>query len=583
VDIHVKAGSSSIQSLKPFEGIIPMLSRRYLQTESDYARNFYSQFMKQEVCSTCQGLRLKPELQNIKIGNMSIGGVTTISIAETLDWLKHLSLSETQMLIVDKLLKEITSRLEFLIDVGLDYLTLHRRSDGLSGGEMQRIRLATQIGTKLTGVLYVLDEPSIGLHQKDNDRLIQTLLHLRDLGNSLIVVEHDEQIIRIADFIVDIGKNAGVYGGSVLTAGSLEDVLKNEQSLTAAYLSGKKGVNVPSKRREGNKKFISIKGIETNNLKKVDLKIPLAKFVAVTGVSGSGKSSLISETLLPVVSSKLGLMVDDNIAVYKEVKGTEAIDSIISIDQKPIGRTPRSNPSTYVNLFGPIRDLFASTTEAKVRGYAAGRFSFNVKGGRCENCNGDGIKKIEMHFLADIYVTCEVCNGKRYNKETLDIYYKGKNIYEVLEMSVIEAYDFFKNHSKIEKILKTLIEVGLDYIKLGQNSTTLSGGEAQRIKLSKELAKRFTGNTLYVLDEPTTGLHFADVHKLVDVLNHLVDLGNTVVVIEHNLDVIKVADHIIDVGQNGGINGGEIIAQGTPEEICKIKASYTGYYLKDLI
>lgn len=583
VKMNVQGEHSKIESSKPFEGIISLIERRYLQTESDKARLYYTQFMRQEHCPTCSGLRLKPELQSIKVNQISIGEITSLAIKETLSWFEHLSLTETQMKIVDKLLPEITSRLTFLLDVGLDYLTLHRRSDTLSGGEMQRIRLASQIGTKLTGVLYVLDEPSIGLHQKDNDKLIKTLLHLKNLGNSLIIVEHDEQIIREADFVIDIGPYAGVDGGSILATGDLKAILENKESLTTAYLLGDKQIAIPSKRREGNQKILSIKGIQTNNLKNIDLILPLGKLIAVTGVSGSGKSSLIIETLLPVVSESLGFVQRDNNALYQSLEGLEYVNSIISIDQSPIGRTPRSNPSTYVGLFGFIRDVFATTNEAKLRGYTSSRFSFNVKGGRCESCNGDGIKKIEMHFLADVYVPCEICKGKRYNRETLDIYFKGKNIYEILEMSVLEAFEFFENHPKIQKILQTLKNVGLEYIKLGQNSITLSGGEAQRIKLSKELSKRFTGNTLYILDEPTTGLHFADVHKLTEVLNHLVDKGNTVVIIEHNLDIIKIADHIIDIGPNGGSDGGFILAEGIPEKIAHCQESYTGQYLKKLL
>ncbi|HCL57201.1 MAG TPA: excinuclease ABC subunit UvrA [Spirochaetia bacterium] len=582
IEIAVEGKNSSFKSKKPFEGLVPMVERRFQQTESENAKEYYEQFMISEKCSLCKGARLKKEVLSIKIDNHSIVDLTEKNIKNLLEFFLNINLAEIKKQIAGKILKEIESRLSFLKEVGVDYLNLARKSETLSGGEMQRIRLATQIGTKLTGVLYVLDEPTIGLHQRDNDRLIQTLITLRDLGNTLIVVEHDEQTIRTADYIVDMGPGAGINGGKITAEGTIEEILKSEESLTAAYLNHKKTIPLPESYREGNGKKIVLKKAATNNLKNMDVEFPLGKMIAVTGVSGSGKSSLVLETLLPAVQQRLfrNYRIPEN-TKFESVSGTQEIDKMIDIDQSPIGRTPRSNPATYTKLFDPIREIFAMTPEAKERGYKSGRFSFNVRGGRCETCRGDGVLKIEMHFLPDVYITCEVCKGKRYNKETLEVFYRGKNIYDVLDMSVDEAAVFFENHLSIYNKLKTLQEVGLGYIKLGQKATTLSGGEAQRIKLSRELSKRSTGKTLYILDEPTTGLHFADVHKLIEVLNQLTDKGNTMIIIEHNLDVIKSADHIIDIGPEGGDGGGTVIAQGTPKEIVKNKKSYTGYYLKD--
>jgi excinuclease ABC subunit A len=584
IEINVRGKRSSFKSNKPFEGLVNMVQRRHQNTESENARSYYEKFMRVEKCGACGGTRLKPEVLSIKIQEENIVTLTEKNIRKLLSFFEDLELSDVQHKIADKLLREIIARLRFLLDVGLDYLNLSRKAETLSGGEMQRIRLATQIGTKLTGVLYVLDEPTIGLHQRDNDRLINTLIHLRDLGNSLIVVEHDEQTIRTADYVVDMGPGAGIYGGRVVAEGSIEDILKSEESLTARYLNGKMQIAIPEERRTGNGKQMVLIEAATNNLKNINVAFPLGKMILVTGVSGSGKSSLISETLLPAMKSKLqkNFHLPDR-TVFKEIEGAEEIDKVIDIDQSPIGRTPRSNPATYTKLFDSIREIFAMTPEAKARGYKQGRFSFNVKGGRCEACRGDGVIKIEMHFLADVYITCEVCKGKRYNRETLEVLYKGKNIYDILEMSVDEATEFFENHPKIVNKLRTLQDVGLGYIKLGQNSTTLSGGEAQRIKLSRELSKRDTGQTVYILDEPTTGLHFADVHKLIEVLNRLTDKGNTVIVIEHNLDVIKCSDHIIDIGPEGGDGGGEIVVAGTPEQVAADKKSFTGKYLKEVL
>ena len=562
----------------PFEGVIPTLERRYRETKSDGMRRFYEMYMTEHHCLSCNGARLKKESLAVKVGSKNIKELTDMSVNKIKDYLNNLKLNKTQSLIADQILKELNKRLQFLIDVGLEYLTLSRSSGTLSGGESQRIRLATQIGAGLTGVLYILDEPSIGLHQRDNAKLIDTLKHLRDLGNSVLVVEHDEDTMYAADQIIDIGPEAGVKGGYVIAQGTADEIKNNLNSITGNYLSGRKQIPVPKERRKPSRYSIEIKGAEENNLKKFDVKIPLGLFTCITGVSGSGKSTLINEILYKNLARKLN---NSNIKAgkCKEIIGIEHIDKIINIDQSPIGRTPRSNPATYTGVFDEIRDIFAETNEAKLRGYQKGRFSFNVPGGRCETCQGDGSLKIEMHFLSDIYVPCETCKGKRYNKETLEVKYKGKNISDVLNMTVDEALVFFDKIPKIKQKIKTLKDVGLGYIKLGQSSTTLSGGEAQRIKLATELSKKSTGKTLYILDEPTTGLHIADVHKLIEILQKLVDSGNSVVVIEHNLDLIKTADYIIDLGPEGGDNGGKIIAVGTPEQIAKNPDSWTGKFL----
>ena len=537
-------------------------------------------YMSESDCYTCNGARLKKEVLCVKVGSKNINELTGMSIVNIQKYLNSLKLNKRDAMIADMILKEIDKRLQFLIDVGLEYLTLTRSAGTLSGGEAQRIRLATQIGAGLTGVLYILDEPSIGLHQRDNDKLIATLKKLRDLGNSLIVVEHDEDTMYAADQIIDIGPGAGVHGGQVLAQGTAEEIKNVKESITGDYLSGRKKIEVPKTRKKPVKgNYIEIKGAEENNLKKIDVKIPLGVLTCVTGVSGSGKSSLINEVLYKYIAKELN-GANEKPGKCKEIKGVENIDKIIDIDQSPIGRTPRSNPATYTGVFDFIRDIFAGTNEAKLRGYEKGRFSFNVAGGRCEACSGDGVHKIEMHFLPDIYVPCEVCKGKRYNRETLEVKYKGKSISDVLDMTVEEAVDFFKNVPKIRTKIETLNDVGLGYIKLGQPSTTLSGGEAQRVKLATELSKKATGQTLYILDEPTTGLHLADVHRLVNILQRLVENGNSVIVIEHNLDLIKTADYIIDLGPEGGDYGGEVIAEGTPEQICKNEASYTGKFLK---
>ena len=561
-----------------YEGVIPNLERRYGETISDNMREKIEKFMSVSPCPSCHGNRLKPESLAVKIDDMNISEFTDLSIRNGLEFVKNLVLTEKQTLIAEQILKEIVARLTFLLDVGLDYLSLSRSSGTLSGGEAQRIRLATQIGSSLVGVLYVLDEPSIGLHQRDNDRLLKTLRNLTDLGNTLIVVEHDEDTMYAADHIVDIGPGAGVHGGYIVAQGSIADIENCKESITGQYMSGVKKIEVPEVRREPSKNWLEIKGASANNLKNIDVKIPLGVFTSITGVSGSGKSTLINDILHKSIAQVLHKS-KRKPGKHKEVKGIEYIDKIIDIDQSPIGRTPRSNPATYTGIFDHVRDVFALTPEAKSRGYKKGRFSFNVKGGRCESCKGDGIIKIEMHFLPDVYVPCEVCKGERYNRETLQVKYKGKTISDVLDMTVEEGLEFFDSIPNIKRRLTTMYEVGLGYIKLGQPSTQLSGGEAQRIKLATELSKRSTGKTLYILDEPTTGLHVADVDKLIQVLNRLVDAGNAVVVIEHNLDVIKTSDYIIDLGPEGGDGGGTIVATGTPEEICKVKESYTGQFL----
>ncbi|WP_416198453.1 MAG: excinuclease ABC subunit UvrA [Sporanaerobacter sp.] len=565
-----------------FEGIIPNLERRYRETNSDYMRDRIDEFMAENPCPHCHGKRLREEVLAVKINGLNIAEVTDLSIREALKFFGNLKITERQELIAHQILKEIVERLKFLEDVGLNYLTLSRSAGTLSGGESQRIRLATQIGSSLVGVVYVLDEPSIGLHQRDNAKLLKTLRNLADLGNTLIVVEHDEETMYSADYIVDVGPGAGTHGGYIVAEGTVEDIKKSKESITGQYLSGRKKIEVPENRRKPNGKWIEIVGASENNLKNIDAKIPLGVFTCITGVSGSGKSTLINEILYKSLAGKLnGAKVKPG--KHKEIKGLENLDKVIEIDQSPIGRTPRSNPATYTGVFDYIRDVFAMTPEAKMRGYSKGRFSFNVKGGRCEACNGDGIIKIEMHFLPDVYVPCEVCKGKRYNRETLQVKYKGKTIADVLDMTVEEALEFFENIQNIKRKLQTLYDVGLGYIKLGQPSTELSGGEAQRVKLATELSKRSTGKTLYILDEPTTGLHMADIHKLIQVLDKLVENGNSVVVIEHNLDVIKTADYIIDLGPEGGDEGGTIVATGTPEEITKVDASYTGQFLKEVL
>lgn len=565
-----------------FEGVINNLERRYKESGSDYSKNDIEACMSDEACPVCHGERLKKESLSVTVGGVNISELTNMSVVKALDFFKNLKLSEREELIGGRIIKEINERLGFLSSVGLEYLTLSRSSGTLSGGESQRIRLATQIGSSLVGVLYILDEPSIGLHQRDNDKLIATLKRLRDLGNTLIVVEHDEDTMYNADYIVDIGPGAGIHGGEIVCAGTVDKIKKCKKSITGQYLSGAKKIPVPEKRREGNGFTLDIIGAEQNNLKNVDVSIPLGTFTCVTGVSGSGKSSLVNEVIYKELACKLN-RARIRSGNFKEMKGLENLDKVINIDQSPIGRTPRSNPATYTGVFTDIRELFANTNDAKMKGYNSGRFSFNVKGGRCEACEGDGILKIEMHFLPDVYVPCEVCKGKRYNRETLEIKYKGKSIYDVLEMTVEEGVEFFKNIPKIQRKLQTLFDVGLGYVKIGQPATTLSGGEAQRVKLATELSKRSTGKTIYILDEPTTGLHTADVHKLVEVLEKLVDSGNTVLVIEHNLDVIKTADYLIDLGPEGGEGGGTIVDCGPPEKIALNKKSYTGQYLKKVL
>ncbi len=566
----------------PFEGVIPTLQRRYNETKSQGMRDFYEMYMSDSLCHVCNGARLKKESLSVRIEDKNINELTDMPINQIKEFLNSLQLSKKDAIIADAILKELNKRLQFLIDVGLEYLTLSRSAGTLSGGEAQRIRLATQIGSGLTGVLYILDEPSIGLHQRDNDKLLTTLKKLRDLGNTLLVVEHDEDTMYAADEVIDIGPGAGVHGGKVIAQGTAEEIKQVPESITGQYLSGKKKIAVPDKRRKSNGKSIEIIGATEHNLKNVNVKFPLGVFTCITGVSGSGKSTLVNEVLYKYIAREINKS-NEKPGKCKEIRGIQNIDKIINIDQSPIGRTPRSNPATYTGVFDIIRDIFATTNEAKLRGYEKGRFSFNVSGGRCEACQGDGIIRIEMHFLPDIYVPCEVCKGHRYNRETLEVKYKGKSISDVLEMTVEEALDFFSNIPRIKQKIQTLYDVGLGYIKLGQPSTTLSGGEAQRIKLATELSKRATGKTLYILDEPTTGLHIADVHKLVDILQRLVDTGNSIIVIEHNLDLIKTADHIIDLGPEGGDKGGEVIAIGTPEQICKNEKSYTGKFLNKYI
>ncbi|CAC5483995.1 Excinuclease ABC subunit A [Staphylococcus aureus] len=565
-----------------FEGVVPNISRRFHESPSEYTREMMSKYMTELPCETCHGQRLSREALSVYVGGLNIGEVVEYSISQALNYYKNINLSEQDQAIANQILKEIISRLTFLNNVGLEYLTLNRASGTLSGGEAQRIRLATQIGSRLTGVLYVLDEPSIGLHQRDNDRLINTLKEMRDLGNTLIVVEHDDDTMRAADYLVDIGPGAGEHGGQIVSSGTPQKVMKDKKSLTGQYLSGKKRIEVPEYRRPASDRKISIRGARSNNLKGVDVDIPLSIMTVVTGVSGSGKSSLVNEVLYKSLAQKINKS-KVKPGLYDKIEGIDQLDKIIDIDQSPIGRTPRSNPATYTGVFDDIRDVFAQTNEAKIRGYQKGRFSFNVKGGRCEACKGDGIIKIEMHFLPDVYVPCEVCDGKRYNRETLEVTYKGKNIADILEMTVEEATQFFENIPKIKRKLQTLVDVGLGYVTLGQQATTLSGGEAQRVKLASELHKRSTGKSIYILDEPTTGLHVDDISRLLKVLNRLVENGDTVVIIEHNLDVIKTADYIIDLGPEGGSGGGTIVATRTPEDIAQTKSSYTGKYLKEVL
>ena len=575
-----KKGTAAYTKKEQYPGILVELERRYMETQSFAMKWMYDQLRYSHVCSTCHGQRLRKEALSVRVGGLNIWELSNLSVKDSVAFFESLELTDMEQDIARQILKEIKSRLNFLMNVGLGYLTLNRASATLSGGEAQRIRLATQIGSALSGVLYVLDEPSIGLHQRDNTKLINTLINLRNLGNTVIVVEHDEDTIRSADYVIDLGPGAGEKGGLITAQGTPAQIEKNPASITGAFLSGRLSIDVPGQRRKGNGHFIEVLGCTKNNLKNIDVRIPLGKLVTITGVSGSGKSTLLNEILIPAVEDAITRKKKVELSGYREVRGIENIDKIINIDQSPIGRTPRSNPATYVGFYTPIRELFAKLPESKARGYTASRFSFNVVGGRCENCQGDGNLKIEMHFLPDVYVTCDVCHGKRFNKETLQVEYKGKNIADVLDMTVAEAVEFFAPVSSIRTKLETLVSVGLDYIRLGQSALTFSGGEAQRIKLSLELSKRQTGKTLYVLDEPTTGLHFADVKKLLEVLNRLVDQGNSVILIEHNLDVIKSSDYLIDLGPEGGDEGGRIVAAGTPEEVSDVEESYTGQFLR---
>ncbi len=582
IDFHyVNDRGDTITRSYPFEGILPNMERRYRETESNHVREELAKYLSSQSCPDCGGTRLRKDARHVLIKGLNLPSITGMTVAQSADYFLKLKLSGTRAKIAEKILKELQDRLKFLIDVGLNYLTLNRSADTLSGGEAQRIRLASQIGAGLVGVMYILDEPSIGLHQRDNSRLLNTLFHLRDLGNTVIVVEHDEEAIASADHIIDIGPGAGVHGGEIVAEGTLADIMKSKKSLTGKFLSGRERIDIPKKRVPRNeKKLLTLKGATGNNLQNVNLTIPIGLFTCITGVSGSGKSTLINNTLYPITATKLNKATTLNPAPYKEIEGLNQLDKVVDIDQSPIGRTPRSNPATYTGIFTPVRELFAGTQEARTRGYKPGRFSFNVKGGRCEACQGDGVVKVEMHFLPDVYVSCDVCRGKRYNRETLEVKYKGKNINEVLDMTIEDAREFFDAVPAIARKLQTLMEVGLSYICLGQAATTLSGGEAQRVKLSRELSKRDTGKTLYILDEPTTGLHFQDIRQLLKVLHHLRDHGNTIVVIEHNLDVVKTADWVVDLGPEGGSGGGNIIAEGTPEDITKVKKSYTGQYLK---
>lgn len=585
IDFHyVNDRGDTVTRSYPFEGILPNMERRYRETESNHVREELAKYLSSQSCPDCAGTRLKKDARFVLLKGLNLPGITEMTVAQSSDYFRKLKLTGTKAKIAEKILKELQDRLKFLVDVGLNYLTLSRSADTLSGGEAQRIRLASQIGAGLVGVMYILDEPSIGLHQRDNDRLLNTLYHLRDLGNTVIVVEHDEEAICNADHVIDIGPGAGVHGGEIVAEGTVEDIKKSERSLTGKYLSGVESIAIPAQRTviEGGL-FLELLGAKGNNLQNVNLSIPIGLFTCITGVSGSGKSTLINNTLYPIAATKLNNATTLTPSPYEEIKGMEALDKVVDIDQSPIGRTPRSNPATYTGIFTPVRELFAGTQEARTRGYKPGRFSFNVKGGRCEACQGDGVVKVEMHFLPDVYVSCDVCRGKRYNRETLEVRYKGKNINEVLDMTIEDAREFFDAVPAIARKLQTLMEVGLSYICLGQAATTLSGGEAQRVKLSRELSKRDTGKTLYILDEPTTGLHFHDIKQLLAVLHHLRDQGNTIVVIEHNLDVIKTADWIVDLGPEGGSGGGEIIAQGTPEEVAKSKKSHTGTYIKKIL
>ena len=568
----------------PFEGILPNMERRFRETESNMVREELAKYLSSQPCPDCNGTRLRRDARHVLIKGQNLPAITGMTVAQSAEYFVKLKLSGTRAKIAEKILKELQDRLKFLVDVGLNYLTLNRSADTLSGGEAQRIRLASQIGAGLVGVMYILDEPSIGLHQRDNNRLLQTLFHLRDLGNTVIVVEHDEEAIRSADHIIDIGPGAGVHGGEIVAEGSIGDITKSKKSLTGQYLSGKVEIETPTKRHKFNeKKVLQLKGATGNNLQNISVKIPLGLFTCITGVSGSGKSTLINNTLYPITATKLNGATTLNPAPFEDIEGLELLDKVVDIDQSPIGRTPRSNPATYTGIFTPVREIFAGTQEARTRGYKPGRFSFNVKGGRCEACQGDGVVKVEMHFLPDVYVSCDVCRSKRYNRETLEVKYKGKNISEVLDMTIEDAREFFDPIPVIARKLQTLKEVGLSYICLGQAATTLSGGEAQRVKLSRELSKRDTGKTLYILDEPTTGLHFQDIKQLLSVLHHLRDQGNTIVVIEHNLDVIKTADWIVDLGPEGGSGGGKVIAEGTPETVANTKGSYTGQYIKKVL